>query len=501
MAAGIDPPARIAVHGFLLVGGEKMSKSALNRIAPADLIPDVRRRRLPLPLPPRSGLRSRRRLLLRGHGRPLQRRSGQQPRQPAGPGGDRGASASAAGIGPAPDPSSPLAAVAGVGLRRRRPAPGTRIAPSEALEATWRLVREANAALEAAEPWKAEPGPAVDAVLGDALEVLRIVAILASPALPRASQEIWRRIGLARPGRGPALAGGRRLGRIPGRVEGRAGRAALPADHRLKARPCGPTATATSRLTDGDGSCGDGSAIEQARAAGVTRMITIGTDAGESAAAVEVARAHAGRVGHGRAASPRRRRGGRRDRRPAGRARSGRGRRGRVRARLPLRPLAPPRAAPGLRRPGRPGRRTATWRWSSTPARPGTTPSRSWPRPGVPRAVGPALLHRRPDRGRAGPGDGGDAVVQRDRDLQVGRRRPGRRRRLPARPAAGRDRQPVSGPRSLPGPAQQPGAGAGRRRRRGGGPRREPPEVVEEATWANTAAVFRLPDQPAGAGG
>ncbi len=57
------------------------------------------------------------------------------------------------------------------------------IAPSDALEATWRLVRETNAALEAAEPWKAEPGPAVDAVLGDALEVLRIVAVLASPAL------------------------------------------------------------------------------------------------------------------------------------------------------------------------------------------------------------------------------------------------------------------------------------------------------------------------------
>ena len=27
------------------------------------------------------------------------------------------------------------------------------------------------------------------------------------------------------------------------------------------------------------------------------------------------------------------------------------------------------------------------------------------------------------------------------------------------------------------------------------------PEEVERATWANTAAVFRLPDSPAGAGG
>jgi methionyl-tRNA synthetase len=102
------------------------------------------------------------------------------------------------GIGPAPDPASRLAVVAASAYETAAGA-WTKIAPSEALEAAWRLVRETNAALEAAEPWKARPGPAVDAVLGDALEALRIVAILASPALSRASQEIWRRIGL--PGR------------------------------------------------------------------------------------------------------------------------------------------------------------------------------------------------------------------------------------------------------------------------------------------------------------
>jgi methionyl-tRNA synthetase len=99
------------------------------------------------------------------------------------------------GVGPAPNPSSPLASVAEVAYRSTALA-WERIAPSEALDATWRLVREANAAQEAAEPWKADPGPEVDAVLGDALEVLRIVAILASPALSRASQEVWRRIGM-----------------------------------------------------------------------------------------------------------------------------------------------------------------------------------------------------------------------------------------------------------------------------------------------------------------
>ena len=54
MAAGIDPPADISVHGFLLVGGEKMSKTRLNQIAPADLVDDFGRRRLPLPLPARQ---------------------------------------------------------------------------------------------------------------------------------------------------------------------------------------------------------------------------------------------------------------------------------------------------------------------------------------------------------------------------------------------------------------------------------------------------------------
>jgi methionyl-tRNA synthetase len=68
--------------------------------------------------------------------------------------------------------------------------------PSRALDATWSLLRATNAYLEANEPWKAEPGPQVDGVLGDALEVLRIVAVLVSPATPDTAQAIWERIGL-----------------------------------------------------------------------------------------------------------------------------------------------------------------------------------------------------------------------------------------------------------------------------------------------------------------
>jgi methionyl-tRNA synthetase len=100
------------------------------------------------------------------------------------------------GIGPAPDPDSRLKDVAREIVEEASQA-WERFAPHEGLEATWRLIRETNADLETAEPWKQEPGPATDAVLGNALEVLRIVSILIVPAMPSTAREIWRRIGLA----------------------------------------------------------------------------------------------------------------------------------------------------------------------------------------------------------------------------------------------------------------------------------------------------------------
>ena len=38
MAAGLEPPRRVAAHGWLLVSGEKMSKTRLNQIAPGELV-------------------------------------------------------------------------------------------------------------------------------------------------------------------------------------------------------------------------------------------------------------------------------------------------------------------------------------------------------------------------------------------------------------------------------------------------------------------------------
>ena len=101
-------------------------------------------------------------------------------------------------------------------------------------------------------------------------------------------------------------------------------------------------------------------AVAEAHAVGVTRLVTIGTDAEQTRAAIANARAHdavwatAGLHPHDAVQGV--------DglRRAARRARGGRG--GRVRARLPLRPLAPRRAARGLRRAGRAGPRARLWR-------------------------------------------------------------------------------------------------------------------------------------------
>ena len=99
------------------------------------------------------------------------------------------------GIGTAPDPDSPLAAVAATAYAETA-AQWDAVQPSKALDATWQLVRATNSHLETNEPWKAEPGAGVDAVMGDALEALRIVAVLVQPAMPDTAQAIWERIGL-----------------------------------------------------------------------------------------------------------------------------------------------------------------------------------------------------------------------------------------------------------------------------------------------------------------
>jgi methionyl-tRNA synthetase len=99
------------------------------------------------------------------------------------------------GIAPQPQENSELRSAAEKAITEASAAWG-RFSPQAALEATWGLIGAANAYLEVNAPWKMEPGTEVAAVLGDAIEVIRLVAVLASPAMPGICEEIWRRIGL-----------------------------------------------------------------------------------------------------------------------------------------------------------------------------------------------------------------------------------------------------------------------------------------------------------------
>ena len=79
-------------------------------------------------------------------------------------------------------------------------------------------------------------------------------------------------------------------------------------------------------------------------------------------------------------------------------------------------------------------------------------------RRGRARAHGVPLLHRRPGRGRGVPRPRRAPVVLGHRHVQVGRRRPRGRRGLSPRPGAGRDRQPLPGAGPAPRPPQPAGA-------------------------------------------
>ncbi len=200
MSAGLAPPKSVFAHGWLLVGGEKMSKTKLNQIAPAELVADF-------------GVDG-----FRYHFMADQR---------FGPDGDFSYEAMAqrynsdlannfgnlanrvlnmamnycGGVVPDVREDGPLEEAAGAAYEGMANA-FARLDFATGLGAVWDLIRAANAFIEDRQPWalqKSGDSEAVAQVIGDCLEALRIVALLASPVIPNASAELWRRLGL--PGR------------------------------------------------------------------------------------------------------------------------------------------------------------------------------------------------------------------------------------------------------------------------------------------------------------
>ncbi|MDP8958282.1 MAG: methionine--tRNA ligase [Actinomycetota bacterium] len=220
LAAGIELPRQVTAHGWLLVGGEKMSKTRANQISPATLVEsfgsDGYRYHFlrDVPFGPDGnfsweGMVARYNADLANDLGNLASRvlnlavSYRQGRVP-------GAVADG-------EPEVRLRQAARRAVEVLRGFEDWRFA--EALGEVWRFFHAANSYLEATEPWKLakdpDQGPRLNQVLNASLEVLRVGAVLVSPVLPKAAAELWRRLGLpGRPDEGP-LADRARFGTFP----------------------------------------------------------------------------------------------------------------------------------------------------------------------------------------------------------------------------------------------------------------------------------------------
>ena len=200
MSAGLALPKCVFAHGWLLVGGEKMSKTSLNQIAPADLVRDfgVDGFRYHFLVDQRFGPDGdfSYEAMVNRYNADLANNFGNLANRVL-----TMAASYCDGVVPDTRADGPLRDAAATAFGQQIDAM-KRLDFSSAFGAVWELIGAANAYIEERQPWalnKAGDAAATAAVIGDCLETLRIVALLASPAIPRAAAELWRRLGL--PGR------------------------------------------------------------------------------------------------------------------------------------------------------------------------------------------------------------------------------------------------------------------------------------------------------------
>jgi methionyl-tRNA synthetase len=199
MAAGVELPSQVWAHGFLLVGGEKMSKTKLTGIHPFELIDQF-------------GVDSYRYYFMR------EMRFGEDgsfswesmvERHNADLANGLGNLASRVlamlgsyfdGVVPSAresDESDLPAVIADAAGRLDEHMLAVRLQP--ALVAVWDIVARANQYLVEKEPWKLAKDDARRAelagVLYAAAETLRILAILIQPIMPNAAQRLWVQLG------------------------------------------------------------------------------------------------------------------------------------------------------------------------------------------------------------------------------------------------------------------------------------------------------------------
>ncbi|MDH2445511.1 methionine--tRNA ligase [Amnibacterium sp. CER49] len=210
LAAGLDVPKQVFAHGWLLVGGEKMSKSKLTGIAPTQITDtfgsDAFRYYFLRAIPfGQDGSFSWEDLAARYQAELAN-------------GFGNLASRVLAMVGRYRDGVVPAATEAGESdLRIREVVRASaieadlaieRMAPHDAVAAIWRIVDDLNLYLTQEEPWalakRPEAAGRLDAVLATAAEGLRALAVLLSPVIPKACAKLWAALG-AEPALGPLL--------------------------------------------------------------------------------------------------------------------------------------------------------------------------------------------------------------------------------------------------------------------------------------------------------
>ncbi|MPZ72299.1 MAG: methionine--tRNA ligase [Nitriliruptorales bacterium] len=201
MAADIEVPRQVYAHGFLLVGGEKMSKSNATGIRPTELVEHF-------------GVDCYRYYFLReisfGHDGSFSWESMEQ-RYTTDLANDLGNlvnrvlnMVSSYCDARVPDPTGePGEAEAALGEDLDRAVVGLqsidRLEFKKALEDLWVFVSGVNRYVEARAPWKLNKTGASDDLarcLYTAVDALRIIAVLISPVMPVAAERLWAKLGL-----------------------------------------------------------------------------------------------------------------------------------------------------------------------------------------------------------------------------------------------------------------------------------------------------------------
>ena len=201
LAAGQPLPRKVFAHGWLLVGGEKMSKSKLTGIAPAQVVDHF-------------GSDAFRYYFLRAiqfgsdGSFSWEDMSARYTSELANGFGNLASRVAAMvgryrdGVLPAAGPSGPAEEhVAATALRATEHA-DARVGEldfSGAIGAVWELVDALNGYITEQQPWQLAKSPEdrarLDTVLGTAAEGLRVLAVLLNPLMPKACAALWDSLG------------------------------------------------------------------------------------------------------------------------------------------------------------------------------------------------------------------------------------------------------------------------------------------------------------------